>query len=98
MPAFPIRYSYVDVNGEPVENYTEEDLKEGKVNEIIDIHNTFSPKNAVMAYCGNITKTMLEAMRTRYEIHLREIKKGNAKSASELLAEIEKRSKLEEIK
>lgn len=100
-PAFPIRYKFVDNNDEPIENPTEEQFKNGEVKEILDVQATFSKENAIEAYCGKITYQMLEAMRTRYEIHHREIMKGNSKSIDELeagLKKIEEDNKLEVVK
>src|SRR5690606_28657030 len=74
--AYPIRFKYTDKDGEPVENWTPEQLQSGEVIEVLDVHNTFNPKNAVDAYCGNISYTMLETMRLKFEIHEREIKKA----------------------
>ena len=97
MVAYPTQYKYVDVEGEPVENYTEEDLKEGRVFQVLDVFKTFNANNAVLAYCGNISHTMLEAMRTKYTIHERELEKGNAKSVEVLERELEKRNKLHDV-
>jgi len=97
MVAYPTQYKYVDVDGEPVEEYSKEDLESGKVTQVLDVFNTFNSNNAVLAYCGNISHTMLEAMRTKYKIHERELEKGNAKSVAVLEKELEKRNKLQDV-
>lgn len=89
-PCFPLRYKFIDKDDEPVENPTEEQFKSGEVKEILDIQSTFSFENAVEGYCGKMTYQMLEAMRSKFEIHHREIMKGNAKSIEELEAGLEK--------
>lgn len=94
--AYPIRYMYLDKDGEKVENWTKEQLESGEVTETLDPANTFNPKNAVEAYCGNITYTMLEAMRMKMEIHENNMK--DAVTLEELVKEMEKRNaKIETI-
>jgi hypothetical protein len=85
MPAFPVRYKFIDKDGEPVEKPTEEDIEKENVVRVIDIHSTFNPDNAIEAYAGNISYPMLEAMRNRYEIHNREVEAGRAISVDELM-------------
>lgn len=91
--SYPIHYKTVDANGEPFEEATEEDFKEGRANQVLDVAATFNPDNAVVAYCGNISYPMLEAMRLRYDIQLREISKGNAVDNETLFKEFEEEQK-----
>lgn len=91
--AYPVQSKYINLDGEPVENPTEEELKGGTISEIIDIHKTFHPDNAVQAYCGAMHPNILEGIRQKYEIHYREVLAGRAVLVEDLLAEAAEEAK-----
>lgn len=92
----PEQYKVIDQYGEPVEEFTQEQLNSGELRRVIDVSRTFSGANAQVNYSGNISHIMLEAKRMFFEIQDRETKKGNAVSIQDLMAEMEA-PKLEKI-
>lgn len=92
---FPLAFNYIDQDGEPVENPTEEQLQSGNIRKILDVFNTFNPNNIIEGYT-NVTPMMIEGIRKKYDIHHREALAGRTTPKEILMAEMN--AKLEVLK
>ena len=96
--SMPLRYKWIDNDGEPVENPTEEQQKYLK--RIFDPHRTYNPNNVVESLvfkAGNDEELqyefhrmleLVEAKRRLLEIHHSEVEKGNTVLIDELMVEM----------
>ena len=93
--AYPLQFDWIDLNDEPVETPTEEDVKSGKIRRVLSPFKTFNPDNAVESYV-RVPMITLEALRKKAEVHQKEIDAGRAVSGETLMAE--HNAKLETLK
>ena len=96
--SMPLRYKWIDNDGEPVENPTVDQQKDLK--RVFDPHRTYNPNNVVESFVFKANNDeelqyefhrmleLIEAKRRLFEIHHNEVEKGNTVLIEELMAEM----------
>lgn len=83
------RYRYIDKDGETIESPTQEQMESGEVQRIFDPFKTFNPNNLFEGFHGRMTPMSVEARRILFEIHQRELDRGNVVSIETLQKEMQ---------
>lgn len=83
----PKIFLWMDKEGNPVENPTEEQIKEQELTQVLDVKRTFERDNGFQGYSGKITFFMVEAKRRLMEIHMREAEAGRTALIDDILQE-----------
>lgn len=99
--ALPVRYKWIDKDGEPVDNPTEEQVTSEQVRQVFDPFATFHPNNLTPAFNIsvrtleeaqhelNMTNEFLEARRRLMEIKFREAEAGRTHLIEDLMKEVQ---------